>query len=1012
MTIDRLGFQIQLKVVYPQRMYINQSYLITADIVNTSLQEDIWHTIGEEYPFTCIINGNELFDVDTIERQIVVHRFGGSYGPAQFLVSPQSSEHDASLEIALINQHGIPVKVQELNGIEILNITDLDRPINPAIPYLVDAFLTNYPNYDNKKVTTAFESILMGNPALINGHAVSLFFPESPNSSHALISVGDVYADHTITVQLPQPIDPLPAALAAIASIPLNDVPAPRLDLPHASRLPFEASPHFVGREAELKALAQAIGTARPAVVMPAVATGLGGIGKTSLVTEFAYRYGVYFHGGVFWLNCTDPDQVATQIASCAVGLNIDIAGMALNEQAQRVMIAWQSPMPRLLIFDNCENQDILDQWKPTIGGCRVLVTSRSDHWTRVTQIRLGLLSLVDSRTLLQNLCARLNDMEADAIVTDLGHLPLALHLAGSYLNTYPHHTVDQYRKDLTIAHRSLKGHGALPSPTRHELDVEATFSLSFNQLDPTNAIDALALEMLDGAAWCAHGVPLSRYLVLAFVPDGTDNDDAVDALRLLQRLGLLDGTDTVILHPLMAQVVHARLGSPEALLMVEDRLGTAASRAHATGVPSNMLSLEPHLRQATMRALERGGVRAARLSNNLGGFEEQRGAYREAQALFERALIISEAVLGVDHPETAMIINNLALVLERQGQYGAAQGLFERALAINEAVLGADNPATAQSVNNLALVLERQGQYTKAKELFERALAVREAVLGVDHPETAQSVDNLAVVLERQGQYGAAQELFERALAINETVLGTDHPATAAILNNLALVLERQGRYGEAQALFERTLAVREAMLGADHPDTATSVNNLASVLAQQGQYGEAQALFERALAINEAVLGVDHPAAAAILNNLAFILERQERYVEAQALFERALAVRERMLGVDHPDTAISINNLAMVLDEQGRYGEAQALFEQALVVRKAMLGVDHPDTMATMNNLARVLETQRQYAKAQSLYEQAFSISKRILGFTHPDTQSLQQDVGRVQRLHQDTKKKRQK
>ncbi|MBM7846498.1 hypothetical protein JOD20_005162 [Herpetosiphon giganteus] len=44
------------------------------------------------------------------------------------------------------------------------------------------------------------------------------------------------------TVQLPQPIDPLPAALAALASIPLKDVPTPRFDLPQASRLPFESS--------------------------------------------------------------------------------------------------------------------------------------------------------------------------------------------------------------------------------------------------------------------------------------------------------------------------------------------------------------------------------------------------------------------------------------------------------------------------------------------------------------------------------------------------------------------------------------------------------------------------------------------------------------------------------------------------------------------------------------------------------------------------------------------------
>ncbi len=674
----------------------------------------------------------------------------------------------------------------------------MDLPARIAV--LVDAILLKCPKYDRASVTVALESVFAGHPTLLGGNSISMLLGQNNDFTNATITIGDVHAGNQVhvTVTLPQPIDPLPAALAALASIPLTDVPTPRSDLPQASRLPFEASPHFVGREMELKALAQTIGTAQPAVVMPAVATGLGGIGKTSLVTEFAYRYGVYFHGGVFWLNCADPDQVASQIAACALDLGIDPTGMMLDDQVQRVLNAWKSPMPRLLIFDNCENPAILEQWKPKFGGCRVLVTARSDQWPTLTQIRLGLLPPAESRALLQRLCARLRDAEADAIAEDLGHLPLALHLAGSYLNTYSHHTVDQYRTDLTIAHQSLKGRGALPSPTRHELDVEATFMLSFNQLDPTNALDSLALGMLDGAAWCAPGVPIPRDLVLAFVPDGTDTDDAVDALRRLQQLGLLDGVDAVVLHRLLVQVVQARLRSTDMLAVVEERINTGADYINASGIPSHMLLLEPHLRHATMRALERGDVRAARLANSLGFFEDLRGAYGEAQCLFERALAVHEAMLGVDHPDTAMSMNNLALVLEHQGRYGEAQPLFEWALAIYEAVLGATHPQTAASLNNLAGVLARQGRYGEAQPLYERALGVREAVLGAKHPDMAASLNNLAGVLARQGRYGEAQPLYERALAIHEAVLGAEHPHTATSVNNLASVLESQGRYGD----------------------------------------------------------------------------------------------------------------------------------------------------------------------------------------------------------------------
>jgi len=578
-----------------------------------------------------------------------------------------------------------------------------------------------------------------------------------------------------VTVQLPQPIDPLPAALAALASIPLKDVPAPRSDLPQASRLPFEASPHFVGRETELKALAQAIGTAQPAVVMPAVATGLGGIGKTSLVTEFAYRYGVYFHGGVFWLNCADPDQVASQIAACAVGLKLDTTGLSLDEQVQRVLNAWQSSMPRLLIFDNCEDPAILERWKPTVGGCRVLVTARSDQWPTLTQIRLGLLSSGESRDLLQRLCARLSDAEADAIAEDLGHLPLALHLAGSYLATYPHHTVEHYRTDLTIAHRSLKGRGALPSPTRHEQDVEATFMLSFKQLNPTDALDALALGMLDGAAWCALGVPIPRALILAFVPDGTDADDAVDALRRLQQLGLLDGVDAVVLHRLLAQVVHARLGSMDMLAVVEDTITTMASQINDSGIPTRMLPLAPHLRYVTMRALDRGDERTVRCAYTLGMFAYLRGAYGEAQPLFERALWLCEQRAEVSLV-TVGLLNQMGLVLTHQGHYGEAQQCYERAVAIGAALMGDDHVHVHGIRLNLAQALHAQGQVQAAQALVaDAAMSDR-----MDAATRAGSLNQRALLLEQQGQYPQAQALYEHAVALATSVFGAAHPTTA----------------------------------------------------------------------------------------------------------------------------------------------------------------------------------------------------------------------------------------
>jgi hypothetical protein len=53
-----------------------------------------------------------------------------------------------------------------------------------------------------------------------------------------------------------------------------------------------------------LKALAAAL---KPHAGTAAITTGIGGVGKTQLAAEFAYRYGQFFAGGVFWISFADP---------------------------------------------------------------------------------------------------------------------------------------------------------------------------------------------------------------------------------------------------------------------------------------------------------------------------------------------------------------------------------------------------------------------------------------------------------------------------------------------------------------------------------------------------------------------------------------------------------------------------------------------------------------------------------------------------------------------------------
>jgi tetratricopeptide (TPR) repeat protein len=701
--------------------------------------------------------------------------------------------------------------------------------------------------------------------------------------------------------QLEAAVPPLPAgppsladAERRLAELPLDDIP-PIAPLPPSSRMTLSPNPLFVGREEDFKTLAKSLkGGETAAIGQIAAATGLGGIGKTQLASEFVHRYGQYFAGGVFWLSFADPEAIRAEIAACGgrgyLNLAPDFEGLDLPTQVQLVLSAWGSPLPRLLVFDNCEEEAPLAQWRPPTGGCRVLVTSRSAIWDMVLGVevlQLGVLEHEESVALLRKFRPDLTDDEADTIAEELGDLPLALHLAGSYLARYRHAVAPedylaQLQDKALLDHPSLQGRGATLSPTDHKLHVARTFALSYQRLDSADPTDALALALLSRAAYFAPGEPIPRDLLRATL--GWDDDPE----RALQ----------------------ADAAAQEA---VEETLFAEAARLNKAGYPAPLLAWQSHLRAVTDAAFQREGEQAARLCNELGRHLDIIGDYAGARPYLERVLRIREQVLGGEHPSTANSLNDLGRLLYEMGDLAGARSYYERALRIYEKVLGGEHPHTATSLDNLASLLQDLGDLAGARPYLERALRIREQVLGGEHPDTATSLNNLGGLLYEMGDLAGARPYVEQALRITEKALGAEHPDTATSLNNLGTLLYRQGDLAGARSYYEQALRIFTEVLGREHPNTASSLGNLGMLLQAQGDLAGARSYNERALRIQEQVLGGEHPDAALSLNNLGSLLYDLGDLAGARPYFERALRILEARLGPDHPNTRSVRDNLA---------------------------------------------------------------------------------------------------
>lgn len=791
----------------------------------------------------------------------------------------------------------------------------------------------------------------MSNPPGITLSAPGSYNAQAADHSTAIVNV---YGQPVQAARVsPQEIA---AAQALHAQLPMNVVP-PIATLPDASRMPYAPNPHFVGREDDLKQLAQFLkaGTA--------VATGLGGIGKTQTAVEFVHRYGMYFPGGVFWLSFASAEGVPTEIAQCGqrMNLRLDYSGLKLEVQVQMVRAAWESEVPRLLIFDNCEDEALLRAFRPVTGESRVLATSRREQWDaslNVQAVPVGMLSVTDSAALLRKLNPQLpatSDSVLRQIGEELGGLPLALHLAGSYLREYqrvlmPEQVLAELQRSDVLARRVLSGEfGSSPLvlPTQHDRNVYRTFQLSYSKLDETQVTDALSLQLLACTACLAPGEPVPHGLLVATIlpedPSGDERIQAEDALTRLTGLGLLETAleqPTFRLHRLLQRFVQkarepTMAGARE---RVERVVLAEAERLNATGLVKLLAALQRQLLFVTDAAV---GLRQAALCTVVGNHLKSLGDYPRAKGYYDQALRIRQAELGEAHPNTVASVNDVGFVLKDMGRYAEAQPYFERALKTNRAVHGEQSPETAVSLDNLGLVYKDLGRFRKAQDYFEQALKITEA-RGRDHPNSVGSLHSLAWLLVDQGLRVQARPYLERALRIQQKMFGEKDLRTVGSLNGLGELLFRQGSFG----------------------DTVSSAGQLHRPERYPSPvfepYKEAQSYFEQALAIRTKVLGERHPETAESLNNLGRVLLHLKDYAAARQCFEQALAIREQMVGKNHLDTLSSariLSNLGRVLCESGPVYEAKQHLEQALHTLERIFGPEHEETRAARQSLESV-------------------------------------------------------
>jgi tetratricopeptide (TPR) repeat protein len=773
------------------------------------------------------------------------------------------------------------------------------------------------------------------------------------------------------------------------------------------------------------------------------VLAGMGGVGKSTIALAAA-QTARDSGWRVWWVNATDAASLAGGMLEILHQLHApEVVTQAVRESAPAAAArAWEflnGPHPAgrkwLVIFDNADTPRVLAApgatdpadyagWLRADPSGMVIITTRNkDPRTWGPGVMLRELTPLDDTAaaeMLADLAPAVPDpggQEALDLGSRLGGLPLALHLAGSYLSspfarwrTFADYLHALDGVELPAALADLDDPAADARNT-----IQRTWDLSLDALEADGHAEARPLLLLLSCYAPATPIPASLTSAAAsnVTESGTGRERQLRSdLRALAMAGLIDigvgQVPSVIVHPVVADANRARLRTTDQQSLPEVgetavRQLQAASSGLDYGQPADWPvwgNIVPHI----IALLQWPGAQlgdaalADLLSVSISAATAliQEGNVATAE-LLARTAITAASRLGDDDHASLAARHILAAAIEGQGHNAEAEQLYRDVLTDRQRILGNNHPDTLGTQFELAKTIGHQ-RFAEAEHLLRGTLTALGQVLGTDDPRTLAAERALAAVIERQGRIGEAEQIYSRVLSGQQQALGHDHPGTLKTRYDLAQANSWHGRHRQTEEQLRGVLADQQRVLGEQHHHVLSTRRGLALSIARQGRSSEAEQMYRHLLADQQRLVGEDHPSSLYTQLYLAETVAAQGRYLDAEQLYLR-ISDLQQAVGTDHPLAMLTARGLAQVKALQGRHGEAEELYRQVLARQQQLLGENHRSTLETQHLLGQVVGQDNRYSEAEQLLRQVLTEREQALGNDHPDTQATRNDLDQI-------------
>jgi hypothetical protein len=321
----------------------------------------------------------------------------------------------------------------------------------------------------------------------------------------------------------------------------------------------------------------------------------MGGVGKTVLAVEYAYRFR-NLYDGVWWCSAETRAGLMTSLAALAIELEVASPDEADVEKAAKAALRRLAEQGDiwLLVYDNVASPEEIDGLLPVAGG-RTLITSRFSDWSGwADEVSLDVLPIPEAVAFLMDRAGRKDEAGARTLAEALGRLPLALdHAAATCKRTQMSFAAYAAKASRLVA--------AAPRGAPYPRSVAATFDLAID--DAVKQCPA-AETLMAFLAYCApERIPLT--LVEGAIDDESERMAALAALAelsLVKHDPFEDGAPAVTVHRLVQAVARAKSEAGGAAADAIGRLITRLEAIYPVGGVSNpdswprCVQLTPHV--------------------------------------------------------------------------------------------------------------------------------------------------------------------------------------------------------------------------------------------------------------------------------------------------------------------------------------------------------------------------------------------------------------------------------